>query len=89
MVGGVFGRSYRCRGSLTRVACVRDPGGRGDRNPRNCVPAETAATPPPVWAFRNHRVLTRAGGSIEHGVLSEALDSRRAQCARDRGARQC
>ena len=30
--------------------------------------------------------MTRAGGSIEHGVLSEALDSRRAQCARDRGA---
>eukprot|EP00964_Phaeocystis_antarctica_P015936 scaffold8826_cov63-Phaeocystis_antarctica.AAC.1 len=70
--------SRQCRGSLTRVARVPDRGGRGDRNPRNCVPAETAAKPPPIWAFRNHRVLTRAGGSIKHGVLSEALDSRRA-----------
>eukprot|EP00964_Phaeocystis_antarctica_P010596 scaffold5836_cov68-Phaeocystis_antarctica.AAC.1 len=81
--------SRQCRGSLTRVARVPDRGGRGDRNPRNCVPAETAATPPPICAFRNHRVLMRAGGSTEHGVLSEALDSRRAQCARGRGARQC
>ena len=40
---------------------------------------------------QTHRILTRTGGSIEHGGLSEALNynSRRAQeCARDRGAGQ-
>ena len=97
VLGGVFwdvltavnSLAQRVAGALSRVAGVRDRRGRGDRNPRNCMPAETAATPPPICTFRNHRVLTRAGGSIEHGVLSEALDSRRAQCARDRGARQC
>ena len=67
-VGGVLGRvthlkfayhgaSRERRASLTRVARVRDRRGRGDRNPQNCVPSETAATPPPICACRNHRVL--------------------------------
>ena len=33
-------RVRECRASLTRVARVPDRRGRGDWNPRNCVPAE-------------------------------------------------
>ena len=79
-LGGVLGRvttAYFKVNALARrvarVARVRDRRDRGDRNPQNCVPAETAATPPPIWACRNHRVLTRAGGSNTSGLKSLGL----------------